>query len=632
MDEEAFVSPKACWNAVNNKVFTTEDFTMKDLNFGVQRSTQFFSHGHREDGGKCLSTTFIRRGKQYEHSYEKTRADFVVKTIPAHTVAGVKAGQGGDDILLPDGLRLPASKLFYTTTALGTMVWQYKAAGCDPAAPIKSVTQLYKGPMQMRRKIKAPEGNPLMGALLTVYPQADPSKSLEKAFGLALKFRSSVCGLQAHQTNLEDTFVVMLRKGDTGVDTNSLSIPADPHVVALATQNSLLHISTNLRIDDMHQDFYAQICKNERRGLLNMLQNIRASDDVDILAPVFGRGHMTLKAGSVAHIIECAPLDVQLDLAYKKCAQDIPVLKPAGNDTFTQMFMHPISRILTPTSAELPCSAKFPQIFRLDDGHHVCNTGAGMARCLTPTIIQPDSNGIPVSQWIDFSRAMSIGILSQPEINVLSMKLHHHAYIHHMEQKQLWQNYENGNVGPRSDMSFTLDPNQLIALQSAFANRFFPFFAFLGEYYIILFGIFLCAMTISYCIGTCKRIHAEYTLAGCGPWLPMALVGNLWNLWRLPMSMLQGASNAAQAQAAHGSAGDLVVAARIDHVNSRVSKLEARHGCSHNTTTKGHYATMEDFDSNPSVDGTAPCTENNHNSISSRAVVPPTLSNVKFDA
>ena len=96
--------------------------------------------------------------------------------------------------------------------------------------------------------------------------------------------------------------------------------------------------------------------------------------------------------------------------------------------------------------------------------------------------------------------------------------------------------------------------------------------------------------------------------------------------------MLQGASNAAQAQAAHGAAGDLVGAARIDHVNSRVSKLEARHGCSHTTITKGHYATMEDFDSNPSVAGTAPCTENNHNSISSRAVVPPTLSSVKFSA
>ena len=630
MDEEAYVSPKACWDAVNDKTFTTEDYAMTDLQLGVQRSQQFFSHGHRDDEGKCLSTTFVRRGKQYTHSYEKTRADFIVKMIPAHTVAGVKADQGGDDILLPDGLRLPASKLAYTTTALGTMVWNYHAAGCDPTATTKSVTQLYKGPMQIRRKLQAPEGNPLMGALLTVYPQADPTKTLEKAFGLALKFHSSVCGLQAHQTNLEDTFVIMLREGDKGVDTNALSIPSDPHVVALATQNSLLHISTNLRIDDMHQSFYAQICKNERRGLLNMLQNIRTSDDADILAPVFGRGHMILKAGSVAHIIECTPLDVQLDLNYKKCAQDIPVLKPSGNNTPTQMFMHPISRILTPTSAELPCSAKFPQIFRLDDGHHVCNTGAGMARCLTPTIIQPDSNGIPVSQWIDFSRAMSIGILSQPEINALSMKLHHHAYIHHMEQKQLWQNYENGNVGPRSDMSFSLDPRQLIALKSAIAAQFVPFFAFMGEYYIIFFGLFVCAMTISYCIGTCKRIHAEYTLAGCGPWLCLAVVGNLWNLWRLPLSMIKGASNAAQAQASHGSAGDLVVAAKIDHFNSRLDKIEAHNNGNLHTASKTNYATMDDFES--SIDGTAPCTDGPRITIGSRAVAPTTLTDVRFNA
>merc|ERR1712020_741395 len=107
--------------------------------------------------------------------------------------------------------------------------------------------------------------------------------------------------------------------------------------------------------------------------------------------------------------------------------------------------------------------------------------------------------GIPLeSGWIMVGGrhlAMSIGILSQPEINALSMKLHHHAYIHHMEQKQLWQNYENGNVGPRSDMSFSLDPRQLIALKSAIAAQFVPFFAFMGEYYIIFFGFFVCAMT-----------------------------------------------------------------------------------------------------------------------------------------
>ena len=94
--------------------------------------------------------------------------------------------------------------------------------------------------------------------------------------------------------------------------------------------------------------------------------------------------------------------------------------------------------------------------------------------------------------------------------------------------------------------------------------------------------------------------------------------------------MIKGASNAAQAQAAHGSAGDLVVSAKIDHFNSRLDKIEAHHNGNLHTATKTLYATMDDFES--SIDGTAPCTDGPRITIGSRAVAPTTLTDVKFNA
>ena len=122
MDELQYVSPRDCWEAVNDRVFVTEEFSIKDIVLGAQRSISFYSHGSRDEHGNCDVATFVRKNKQYEYSYEKSRADLLVKLIPAHTTDGVLAGTAGEDILLPDGLRLPATKTFYSSPALGTVV------------------------------------------------------------------------------------------------------------------------------------------------------------------------------------------------------------------------------------------------------------------------------------------------------------------------------------------------------------------------------------------------------------------------------------------------------------------------------------------------------------------------------
>ena len=578
IDELKYVSPKACWQAVETKSFSTEEFSVKGLKIGMAKSVQFFSHGSRDSEGNCDVANFVRAGRQFRKSYEKSTATILIKAIPAHTADGAVAGTHSDDILLPDGLRLPATKLFYSNPALGTVVWRYTPATCDPKIREKAVTQLYRGPMTLRKKLTAPESQPLMGSLLTVHPTTAAGTRLEKAFGLALKFPTSICGLQAHQTNLEQTFAIMLREGDEGVDTKALSVPANPHLIALATQNSLLHISTNLRISDMHEEFYKQICDNERKGLLNMLRNIRTSDSHDVIAPLFGRGHMVLKSGSVAHIIECTPVDVQVDLSFKGCTKDVPVLKQTANETQEKLFMHPISRILTPTSSELPCSSKFPMVFRLDDDNYVCNTGAGMTRCIQPKILKPKSNNMPISEWFDFAKALSIGIMSVPEINKLSLRLHHHAYQQHIEDGQVMENLRRGNIGVGSNMKIILDTLQITDLHKQIAKSIAPLFYFVGEAYFILFGVLCTAMILAYITGTFSRMITEYRISGCGPWLLLTFVGNLWNVWRIPAAMVNGAAKAAQEQGAHGAAeklDNLILAQQMDKLALRMSHVEA---------------------------------------------------------
>ena len=67
IDEIKYVSPKACWDAVETKAFKTEEFAVTGLEMGMPKSVQFFSHGSRDSEGNCDVATFIRAGRQFRN-------------------------------------------------------------------------------------------------------------------------------------------------------------------------------------------------------------------------------------------------------------------------------------------------------------------------------------------------------------------------------------------------------------------------------------------------------------------------------------------------------------------------------------------------------------------------------------
>ena len=201
-----------------------------------------------------------------------------------------------------------------------------------------------------------------------------------------------------------------------------------------------------------------------------------------------------------------------------------------------------------------------------------------MTRCLQPQILTPKSNTMPVSEWFDFTRALSIGIMSIPEINKLSLKLHHHAYQQHIKDRQIMENLRRGNIGVGSNMKILLDTLQITDLHEQIASSIAPLFAIVGEAYFILFGVLCTAMILAYVTGTFSRMITEYRISGCGPWLLLTFAGNLWNVWRIPVAMVSGAATAAKEQGAHGGADrldTLVLTQKMDKLDLRMRHVEA---------------------------------------------------------
>ena len=127
-------------------------------------------------------------------------------------------------------------------------------------------------------------------------------------------------------------------------------------------------------------------------------------------------------------------------------------------------------------------------------------------------------------------------------------------------------------------MKILLDALQITDLHKQIAQSIAPLFAIVGEAYFILFGVLCTAMIIAYVTGTFSRMITEYRISGCGPWLLLTFVGNLWNVWRIPAAMVSGAATAAKEQGAHGGADkldNLVLVQKMDKLALRMSHVEA---------------------------------------------------------
>ena len=545
-DELIDISPRECRKVIRTGRYRNDEIELTNIAIGRKYTRTYFSHGKLNEDHTCQTTSFTRKGVKYVKSYEQTSLSIQVSATLGETTSPQIATDGGDDVVFSNGIQTAASDRSFQSYQFGTTVWNYTKPGCSQLVEQSQVVELYSGPVQVRTMLKSAPDNALKDALITVNPNNTDVNRLPKAFGLALKFRSSVCGSEAYQTNIAGVLLVFLRPGDTGIKVSNKSMIENPYLTSYITQNTLSHIKTNMHWMGAVRDMYNHICENERSSLQNKLNLLAATSSPYSLEPLLGVGYTSVHAGSALHIIECVREEVSLRTDYKGCAEQIPVWRTerAENGTLLQVpfFMDPILRTLSPIPSLLLCDNRLPVVYHVEEDHWVCNYGNGLAKCPPPTIVQPQSAGLTKLSF-NFVAHLGHGIQTPHEIMQHRARVNIYTIGKALMDEAVSANANAGQIQPGGTVGFILGHAQTERLKRAIAENVIPFFKFLGYSWTWLIGLLFFFGLIISLLATMARVWHECRHHGCGLWIFGALLGGVYTVIRMPQRTLRELAN-----------------------------------------------------------------------------------------
>jgi hypothetical protein len=128
---------------------------------------------------------------------------------------------------------------------------------------------------------------------------------------------------------------------------NFTSIATDPFdpeqitdYIRLESELSFLHVKTTLSNRDRLRQVKLAICNMRRQVAATRLEAAAGSDNPYAFIEVFGRGHLSTRAGAAVYFTRCNPVSVQPH-AVVNCTSEVPVMCNG-----TEMFVDPISYVL----------------------------------------------------------------------------------------------------------------------------------------------------------------------------------------------------------------------------------------------------------------------------------------------
>ena len=524
---------------------------IENININEPVNHFWYSYGQRDENANCKVTDFTRNGVEYRNSYEKSTAKFSITSHTRKTEPGLVTN--GEEILLGHGIRMPASKKSHEDPRFGTMVWKYDKPSCSSINNLREYQEIYRGDADIRIRQDATALNKYEGSILTVHP-VDQHGVLPKTFGLALHHRTSVCGKPAYQSNIEDVQVIILdRKGDQPIPINHNIALSQPHLTAFKTVASRWFVEANNRVDDLSKTFYEETCKLERQSIMNFQRILRLATASTSLAPFFNEGYTAIKTGGVARVIHCIAENAEINLQMEGCWDELPVYRTdhAGKPINETWFADPVTKVLSPVGTRVDCSPRYPQMYRLDGGTYVCQSGSGFTKCAEPTILAPGTADLHDELTSHFHKLMGTGIYTTQEQRALSFRFYENKYEDHLATEQTWINKPNIEKG--RPMSPIVTPETEDSIFKRFAIRFNPVFHFIGEWYGYAIGLLCLTAIIAGFCGCARRMCWEINYVGCTPMIILTACQGLWTVARMPYHMWRGAATAPATVAQKGT-------------------------------------------------------------------------------
>ena len=377
-----------------------------------------------------------------------------------------------------------------------------------------------------------------------------------RATGMIIKTSSPECLPDCHKTNIPFLLLCIKKEGVLAAETLPTVESRPSSRIGRLNLNGLSSYSTlthRLDLYETRRELLADICRLDIRGIQQDLASIvnvnnqYALEDINIGDPirqVQGRNinstYSITVRGSVAYLLECTPVAVQL-IEIEECTQQIPVVV-VGDDHVT--FVDAINYHITEVPTIVQCTKSLPVMYRIageyfchSPDHQFCPKGS------TPSVLAPATG-----------QARGIRADELPAIGGLTFSTKQLEVIRVERQKLEYGPIANSILASRA-ITATLDPStghaytmnlglpltdiDLERIKMQVASKMFVLVNIFGQAYLHVFGAIVLYTIGSHFLGCAVRMWYVYRVRGCGMWIPKAMFSSVFATGTLPGIILK---------------------------------------------------------------------------------------------
>ena len=261
----------------------------------------------------------------------------------------------------------------------------------------------------------------------------------EQQLAILLKGKRTICIIdqcqEGFETHLKGVYILALKLGSSHFHLEEVGAEDVNELLNIKASYGTIFINQQLKLTATFNHLATLLCHQSREMMLADIAKyaIRGS------GPQEGeQGKLMLKAGSVAYMLQCRQVLVELQTNITRCFENVPVIYKTGNNMKQQqMFLDPITYNLDPVGKEQQCAELAPNKYGLLNKEGIlewlCLTKRGWVdspACSAPPELNP----------------MHVGELYEMDMKQIDTELYSEHQINSVNRK-LWEQKEQESIG-----------------------------------------------------------------------------------------------------------------------------------------------------------------------------------------
>ncbi len=356
----------------------------------------------------------------------------------------------------------------------------------------------------------------------------------DQAAGLELAESFILCGHQAFRTHIKNIAVFVRKDDRMEVAQGRFSgKEGEADLTRLESGMSFMQVRASMSMKEKLRQVRGAICENRRDIARTRLEAVAGADNPYSLISIFGRGHLSIKAGGAVYVTRCSPVEV-IPRIHSNCTEEIPITIN-GQRSMIDAFMDPTSYVIRSAGSPIHCNDVAPPRYKVG-GKWYCSYPE-LKECHDPAMLPVNEVKIDPVEVNDIGLGKSI--YTKEQLNEFARfqdsQGTRKAYLAETAELAYTGRTENGEWG------LALSSAAQGSLIDIVGASFFPLYKVVGPMIFFLSLMLLVWGAFRLMVTVLIRVIVIVRCKGCGIWVLTALWGTLFQLAISPFSWMDAA-------------------------------------------------------------------------------------------